>query len=246
MTVTFLVLAGVVAAVDWVAVARRREFIELAAKPLTLILLIVAASFADVGPAKPWVIIALALGLLGDLALLFSDGSAELVDTAGGVSSAVDVSTADDGADGADGADADGADGAFLVGLASFLLGHIAWIVAFARHGVHSWQLLAGLLVVAGGTSLVLPRVLRGARTAGGDVLAAAVGVYSAALAVMVVFAFGTTAVATAVGGALFLASDATLAWDRFVRRLLRGQVIVMVTYHLAQALLLIGLIRHY
>jgi hypothetical protein len=30
------------------------------------------------------------------------------------------------------------------------------------------------------------------------------------------------------------------------VRRLVRGPVIVMVTYHLAQGLLLIGLIRHF
>jgi uncharacterized membrane protein YhhN len=224
MTVAFLVLADVAAVADWVAVARRRDAIELAAKPLTLVLLIVAASFADIGHAKPWAIIALALGLLGDIALLFSDGGADGGDTGAGGEP----------------------DGAFLIGLAGFLLGHIAWIIAFARHGVHSWQLLAGLLVVAGGTTLVMPRVLRGARASGGDVLAGAVAVYCVALAAMVVFAFGTTAVATAVGGALFLASDATLAWDRFVRRLLRGPVIVMVTYHLAQALLLIGLIRHF
>ncbi len=123
----------------------------------------------------------------------------------------------------------------------------MAWIVAFAGTALHSWQLVAGLLVVAGAFGLVRRGCLRGARTAAGGRcwprLSAATRRH---LRVMVVLAFGTTAVATAVGGALFLASDATLAWDRFVRRLRRGPVIVMVTYHLAQALLLIGLIRHY
>ena len=218
MTVTFLVLAAVVAAVDWAAVARGRRAIELGAKPVALALLIVAAGFADIGHPKPWVVAALALGLLGDVALLFG-GSDE---------------------------DSPEPGPAFLAGLGMFLLGHVAWIVAFARHGVHSWQLLAGALVVAGALGLVAPRVLRGATAAGGEVLAGAVGLYSAALGAMVVLAFGTTAVATAVGGALFLVSDSTLAWDRFVRRLPRGPVIVMVTYHLAQALLLIGLIRHF
>jgi uncharacterized membrane protein YhhN len=220
MTVTFLVLAGLAAVVDWAAVARGRHAVELAAKPITLALLVVAAGFADVGAAKPWVVAALALGLLGDIALLFSHAE--------------------------NGADGDEPSAAFFVGLGAFLLGHLAWIVAFARHGVHSWQLLAGALVVAGGLGLVAPRVLRGASAAGGQVLAGAVAGYSATLAAMVVFAFGTTAVATAAGGALFLVSDSTLAWDRFVRRLVRGPVIVMVTYHLAQGLLLIGLIRHF
>lgn len=220
MTVTFLALAGLAAVLDWAAVARGRAAVELAAKPITLALLVAAAGFADVGRAKPWVVVALALGLIGDIALLFSHAQP--------------------------GEDAGEPGVAFFVGLAGFLLGHVAWIVAFARHGVHSWQLLAGALVVAGGLGLVAPRVLRGASAAGGSALAGAVAVYSATLGAMVVFAFGTTAVATAVGGALFLASDATLAWDRFVHRLLRGPVIVMVTYHLAQGLLLIGLIRHF
>jgi uncharacterized membrane protein YhhN len=221
VTIVFLTLAGLAAVVDWVAVARGRHGVELAAKPLALALLVAAGAVATIGAGKPWVVCALALGLLGDVALLFSDA-----DTRGAARQEPDA--------------------AFLVGLGSFLVGHVAWIVAFAQHGVHSWQLFAGLLVVAGGITLVAPRVLRGAHAAGGQVLTGAIAVYSAALATMVVFAFGTTAVATATGGALFLVSDSTLAWDRFVRRLLRGPLIVMVTYHLAQGLLLIGLIRRF
>jgi uncharacterized membrane protein YhhN len=60
----------------------------------------------------------------------------------------------------------------------------------------------------------------------------------------MTVLGFGTAAVATAVGALLFLASDTTLAWNRFVQPLRRGPVLVAVTYHLAQLLIVIGLLR--
>jgi uncharacterized membrane protein YhhN len=214
VTVAFLVLTGLAAVGDWIAVARKSHRIELIAKPLTLVLLIVAAAAGDLGDAKPWVLAALAFGLVGDIALLFSNDTAETLDPA------------------------------FLAGLGAFLLGHIAYIVAFVQHGVHPWQTFAGLLVVLGATVLALPRVLRGARDAGGRPLAAIVSVYAALLAAMTALAFGTAAVATAIGGLIFLASDITLAWNRFVQPLLRGPVIVIVTYHVAQVLIVIGLLR--
>lgn len=213
---TLLVVAGVVGLSDWMAVARRLRRAELVLKPLTLALLLVAATSGDLGDAKPWVVAALALGLMGDIALMFSDEQAA----------------------------PDALDPAFLVGLAAFLLGHVSYIVGFARHGVHPWQSVAGVLVVAGVSVLALPRVLRGARATGGSTLVGLVGVYAVALATMSALAVGTGSVATAIGGLLFLASDVTLAWSRFVQPLLRGPVIVIVTYHLAQLLIVLGLLR--
>jgi len=217
VTTTFLVLAGVAALADWTAVARRQHLVEFILKPLTLALLIVAVGFGHLGDAKPAVLAALALGLIGDVALLFSpdDQSAE-----------------------------SDLDPAFLAGLGAFLLGHIAYLVAFARHGLHGWQAVAGLLVVAGAVVLAMPRVLQGARASGGTLLAVIVGGYAAVLATMVILAFSTAAIPTAVGGLLFLASDTTLAWNRFVRPMIRGPLIVIVTYHLAQLLIVIGLLK--
>ncbi|PZS16730.1 MAG: hypothetical protein DLM57_09770 [Pseudonocardiales bacterium] len=217
MTVALLVLAGVVAVTDWFAVSRRHR-VESLAKPLTLVLLIAAACFADLGVTKPWVIAALMFGLLGDVALLFTDESLRR-----------------EGA---------GSQGPFLLGLISFLLGHLAYVIAFTRHGLHPVQLLAGGLVVAGAAALAVPRVLHGARHDGGSRLAVLVGAYAAVLGVMTVLGFGTAAVPTAIGALLFLTSDLTLAWGRYVQALLRGPVIVAVTYHAAQALILIGLVR--
>lgn len=136
------------------------------------------------------------------------------------------------------------ADTAFMIGLGSFLLGHLAYLAGFAAHGLHAVHLLAGALVVAGAVVLGLPRVLRGARAAGGQQLAAVVGIYAAVLGAMTVFGFGTAAVLTAVGATLFLGSDLVLAWSRFVQPLLRGPVLVIVSYHLAQLLIVIGLLR--
>ena len=213
-TTVLLLLTAVVAIVDWVAVARDTRTLELAAKPLTLALLIAATVFADVGPAKPWLVAALALGLLGDVFLMFSDESSS------------------------------SADSAFMAGLGSFLAGHLAYIVAFTRHGTHGWQMLAGALVVGGVSALAVPRVLHGARDRGGSALAGAVGAYAAALGAMTVLGFGTAAVATALGALLFLVSDTAIAWQRFVHPLMRGPLLVIVTYHLAQLLIVVGLIR--
>ena len=220
MTIAFLILAGLSALGDWVAVARRNERAEFVLKPLTMVLLFTATCFGDLGNAKPWLLAALALGLVGDVALLFSPDEPAPAGT-----------------------DAE-LDPAFLAGLGAFLLGHLAYLAAFAAHGLHGWQATAGVLVVAGATGLVMPKVLRGAHREGGTALATVVGIYSAVLALMVVFAFGTAAVATAIGAAVFLASDTTLAWNRFVQPMLRGPVIVIVTYHVAQLLIVVGLLK--
>lgn len=218
MTLAFLILAGVVAACDWFAVSRGRHRTEYLAKPLTLALLIVAACFADLGVTKPWVLAALVLGLLGDIALLFADENRAPDDAR--------------------------PDLPFLIGLGSFLFGHIAYLVAFSRHGLHPIQLLAGVLVVLGVSVLAVPRILRGARQQGGRELAVIVAGYAALLGAMTALGFGTAAVLTAVGAVFFLSSDLTLAWGRFVRPLPHGPVTVAVTYHLAQVLIVIGLIR--
>jgi uncharacterized membrane protein YhhN len=218
VTVALLVLAGVVAVGDWLAVARGLRNVEFVAKPLTLLLLLGAAGLADLGPAKPWVLAALALGLLGDVALLFTDEEAARED--------------------------ENPDAAFLIGLGCFLFGHLAYVVAFMQHGLHPIQGLAGVLVVAGASALALPRILRGADRDGGPGLAGAVGTYAAALGAMTVLGFGTAAIATAFGALLFLTSDITLAWGRFVQPLRRGPVLVAVTYHLGQLLIVVGLLR--
>lgn len=212
MTVTLLIIAGLVAVGDWVAVHQRLFRIEYIVKPLTLALLVAAAATADLGAIKAWVVAALAFGLLGDVGLMLSRGGR--------------------------------ADPPFLAGLGAFLLGHIAYIVAFVRIDVRLIDLVAGALIALGVSALALPKVLRGAESSAGRVFAVIVAGYAAVLAAMTAFAVGTGIVLVAIGGVLFLVSDTTIAWQRFVRPVRHGAVAVIVSYHLAQFLILIGLVR--
>lgn len=67
---------------------------------------------------------------------------------------------------------------------------------------------------------------------------------YMAAILTMVVLAANVGRPAAAFGAVCFLASDSLLATDRFVRPLRQGTLLVHVTYHLAQVLLVISLVR--
>ena len=73
MTVALLVVAGLAALGDWVAVDRRLTHLEYLLKPLVLALLIAAAATADLGVVAPWIVAALAFGLVGDVGLMLSD-----------------------------------------------------------------------------------------------------------------------------------------------------------------------------
>lgn len=219
MTVLLFVLAAVVAVADWGAVYRDLPRAEYVLKPATLALLVAAAASADLGRWAFWTIAALALGLLGDVALLFTN-------------------------DRRPGRTDDDADPAFLAGLAAFLLGHVAYLVAFLLVHQHTVRLLAGVLVVAGVSGLTLGPVLRGARRQGGTGFAAVVAAYALVLAAMTALGVGTACIPIAIGSVLFLASDTLLARDRFVARTAHGPLAVIVTYHLAQGLILFGLIR--
>ena len=140
--------------------------------------------------------------------------------------------------------DKDRADPAFLAGLGAFLVGHVAYIVGFLRQGVRSIDVLAGLLIVGGLFVLVMPAVLRGAAERSGRAFAGIVAGYGGAVGAMAVCAIGTGLVTPAIGGGLFAVSDSTLGYQRFVRRVPYGDLLVIVTYHVAQFLIVVGLAR--
>jgi uncharacterized membrane protein YhhN len=132
----------------------------------------------------------------------------------------------------------------FILGLGSFLVGHVCYIAAFVRLHLDGLHVIAGLLVVFGAALISLPAVLGGARRLGGTELATVVALYAGALSAMTVLAVGTGLLLTALGGVLFLASDSLIAWERFATPVPRGRLLIIVSYHLAQGLILIGLIR--
>lgn len=124
----------------------------------------------------------------------------------------------------------------FVPGLVSFLLGHVAYVMAMQQAPRSVPWTLVGLLVVAAGVAVVGRRIVGAVRAGPARALAGPVVAYLVVISAMVVSAAGTAA-PWAIGGALlFYASDATLAWNRFVEPLRWGPLAVMVTYHLGQA----------
>lgn len=132
----------------------------------------------------------------------------------------------------------------FVAGLASFLLGHLGYCVAMLRYGVDGLSVGFGLALVLLALYAFGPRVLAGVHVQGGDQLTIAVAVYIAALGSAVVLGVGSTSLWIAYGIVAFAFSDLVLATDRFVVRRSWAPLTVAITYHSAQLLLLLGLVR--
>ena len=133
----------------------------------------------------------------------------------------------------------------FIVGLGSFLLAHLAFVVAFAHVGMPRADLgLVGLALVVVMVAVVGRRVVPAARAEGGTGLAGAVAAYMGVIGAMVVAAWATGHLLVALGATVFMVSDAVLALDRFVRARRFGPLTVMVTYHLGQVLIVLGVLR--
>lgn len=208
-----LALAAVAAVVNWVGVGRQARPLILVAKPATLTLLIGVA--LALTPDDPTVRAWFVAGLVLSLA---GDVFLMLPE------------------------DAPTPLPPFLLGLASFLLGHLAYVVGMGVDH-RSWALTGlGVVVVAAGLAVVAPRVLRGVRAEDpamkGPVLA-----YMGVISLMVVAAFGRSVWVGVAGALLFYASDAILAINRFFGPRRAWQVSVMVTYHLGQAGLVLSLL---
>ncbi len=132
---------------------------------------------------------------------------------------------------------------AFMSGLGAFAVGHGLYVAAALAVGL-DWP--APLWAIPFMAVLLgwrfLPETVPGARRAGGTVLMGAVLGYAVIISAMVVTATGTGRVVAALGAMCFAASDWVLGYGRFVRPVSRGHLVVMVTYHVGQALLIVGL----
>jgi uncharacterized membrane protein YhhN len=127
-------------------------------------------------------------------------------------------------------------DGAFIVGLAAFLLAHVAYVLGFVS--ASAWAPWLGLIFL--GTGFFTIRILRAIwpKTTG---MHAPVVAYGLAITSMVTAAFGTVAGGlplgwmAAVGALLFYASDASLALNRFRRPIPHAHFLTLGLYWLGQ-----------
>lgn len=127
----------------------------------------------------------------------------------------------------------------FVTGLASFLVGHVLYVVGFILHGVDVAPGIAGLVVALALIAATGPPILR---SVSGTSLAIPVALYVATITVMVAAAWATGSWWFAAGALIFALSDALLAHDRFVAPRVDRRVWVHVLYHVGQAAIVAGL----
>jgi uncharacterized membrane protein YhhN len=123
----------------------------------------------------------------------------------------------------------------FTPGLGSFLLAHVAYIIALAQLHLTRSVFGVALIIVALGIGSVGVRVIAGAARHS-MALRVPVLIYVCVISVMVAFAVSTKEPWLIAAAVLFYASDLMLGWDRFVTARQFSGLSVMITYHLAQA----------
>ncbi len=130
----------------------------------------------------------------------------------------------------------------FLAGLGAFLFAQSCYIAAFRRVPSDGPAWLPMILVALAVGAVLVLRVWPLARAApreGGPVLG-----YAAVVGSMAVLAWATGHVVLGLGATLFLFSDALIAYCRYDREPAWGRLVVMVTYHVGQLLIVFGLMR--
>ncbi len=125
---------------------------------------------------------------------------------------------------------------AFLAGLGTFLLGHIAYIVALAQLAGPCWWLgsagpAAALPIAIGAIAMALLWRRLGS-------MRVPVILYVVAIITMVIGALATHSTIVITGAALFFASDLSVARDKFVGPSLTNKLWGLPTYFAGQLLL--------
>jgi uncharacterized membrane protein YhhN len=126
----------------------------------------------------------------------------------------------------------------FLVGLTTFLIGHLIYVVAFLVAGIAPVATMAAA-VVAAPAAVVVFRWLRPQLP---PAMVAPVAAYAIVISAMVVFATGATAAGSSIliviGAAAFFVSDLAVARNRFVAPGIGNRLWGLPLYYTAQILL--------
>lgn len=217
-----LLLAGVLVAIlDWLAVWQGWRRVGYIAKPLTIIVLFTwLVTRTGLQGSTLWFGIGLLFSLAGDVLLMLPARF-------------------------------------FMPGLISFSLVHLAYMIGFfpffpVEGNFGAW----GIVILIGGFAiLVIRRVTSAQISRGLKKMVAATYFYAILINLMLTAAFWTqyrpewsihSAMLVTLGAALFYISDLLNAWIRFVKPVRSGRVVVMVTYHLGQMLLIAGVVLNW
>ncbi|HUY86668.1 MAG TPA: lysoplasmalogenase [Acidimicrobiales bacterium] len=131
----------------------------------------------------------------------------------------------------------------FVGGLASFLAGHLAYIVAFSLEWTSSKLFVIGLAIAAAGLATVGRSIVKSVSISEPRLVLPVVA-YTTAISFMVATGFATGSRWALLGSLVFVLSDGMLAFNRFVKPFPNARLFVIVSYHLGQAGIVLSLIH--
>lgn len=144
----------------------------------------------------------------------------------------------------------------FLLGLIAFLFAHIAYITGFMDEIVNitAWSLILAVFIAIN-VGRLLRRMVGAMRTKGENKLILPVILYGTVISVMLYAAMSTifnpiwktsASFFVSLGAFLFCASDAILAWNKFVSPVRNGRVWSISLYFLGQIGLIAGVMAQF
>jgi alkenylglycerophosphocholine/alkenylglycerophosphoethanolamine hydrolase len=219
--VLWLILALIFASLEIIAVSRNLQRLEYMAKPAVMVCLFLwlYSSIGLQGNAF-WFGLGVLFSLVGDVLLMISS------------------------------------DRMFLLGLIAFLFAHISYITGFRDEivNVTAWSLILAVFIAIN-VGRLLRRIVGAMRMKGENKLVVPVIFYGTVISVMLYAAMSTiydpawktsAAFFVSVGAFMFCASDAILAWNKFVTPLRNGRVWNISLYYLGQLGLIAGVISQF
>ena len=144
----------------------------------------------------------------------------------------------------------------FVLGLVSFLLTHIFYLIGFRNEllSFTAWSFILFFFIYLNGLR-ILRRILAAMRVKGFRGMSAPVIVYGLMISLMLYAAFSTifdpmwttrAAFLVSLGASLFYLSDLILAWNKFVTPIQNGRIFNIITYYLGQIGLIAGVISQF
>ncbi|MFJ7733732.1 lysoplasmalogenase [Lysinibacillus sp. NPDC097231] len=132
----------------------------------------------------------------------------------------------------------------FLIGLTSFLIGHIFYIFAFSSTYERQVPTWAKIVLLVYGVSMAI-WIAGSVFTSGKVVLGIAVMAYITVILTMGWTAIRTGSTLATIGALLFIASDSYLSINKFVMPLSFSHEIIMLTYYSAQLLIALSILQY-
>ncbi|RXM41446.1 lysoplasmalogenase [Chryseobacterium sp. CH21] len=124
----------------------------------------------------------------------------------------------------------------FMPGLGSFLLAHICYIVYFFKiRKKNVWIWITVVLLYLGSFIYYIYPYL--------NEMKIPVVIYGITIATMLYFSINTRSLLLVIGAILFVLSDSVLAINMFVQHTIGKELVVMITYVLAQLMLVLGVV---